>query len=400
MIINFFGGFKFFIKNKVNVFLYLIRRKKINGTIDLSSSGIGHDIVVKEERVPFKRTIRSLQKTNLDVRFYPSLDIELNYPPKYVVSIKKGIVHGLKGFVLTKDFRLIRSIALDFDFICQFIDDFEILKRRFISKPKKLKGRALSLVSQAGGDNYFHWMIDVLPKLFLYKKSSYAGLDIDYYIFNPIKHKFSLELLELLNIPKEKIIEILPYQSIQVDELLATSPPSITSNEHRLPIPHWIINNWRRSLLELEKVKPPNNPYSKIYINRLDSKKRPIQNEHEVIEYFEDNGFKSITLSKLSVINQISLFANADIIIGPHGAGFTNILFCKKETVLVEIFSFDEQKSSNIGTVNFANLANQLSLNYYVLQIKKDDLPNQTSNTSFIYEIDNLISKAVKQILL
>ena len=34
---------------------------------------------------------------------------------------------------------------------------------------------------------------------------------------------------------------------------------------------------------------------------------------------------------------QVYLFNNAKIIIGPHGAAFTNLIFCKKNTKVIEI---------------------------------------------------------------
>jgi capsular polysaccharide biosynthesis protein len=33
----------------------------------------------------------------------------------------------------------------------------------------------------------------------------------------------------------------------------------------------------------------------------------------------------------------IQLFNWADVVIGPHGAGFSNLVFCKPKTVVIEI---------------------------------------------------------------
>ena len=43
----------------------------------------------------------------------------------------------------------------------------------------------------------------------------------------------------------------------------------------------------------------------------------------------------------ISFKNQINLFRNSSIIIGAHGAAFTNIIFCKPGTKIIEIIPKD-----------------------------------------------------------
>ena len=45
-------------------------------------------------------------------------------------------------------------------------------------------------------------------------------------------------------------------------------------------------------------------------------------------------------LNKLSFTKQIYLFQNADYIVGAHGAAFTNLVFCKPKTKIIEFRSF------------------------------------------------------------
>ena len=49
-------------------------------------------------------------------------------------------------------------------------------------------------------------------------------------------------------------------------------------------------------------------------------------------------GFQRYHLTKLSFVEQIMLFKNAEIIIGPIGSGLTNILFCNKDVQIVELY--------------------------------------------------------------
>ena len=50
-------------------------------------------------------------------------------------------------------------------------------------------------------------------------------------------------------------------------------------------------------------------------------------------------------MSNLSFLEQVSLFRNASKIVGLHGGGFANIIFCNPKTLVLEI------KSSTAGAV-------------------------------------------------
>jgi len=78
-----------------------------------------------------------------------------------------------------------------------------------------------------------------------------------------------------------------------------------------------------------------------IYISRKDTKLRGVSNEDDFIQKLEKQGFKSVILSELTVVQQIRLFRSATFIVAPHGAGLTNIIFCRPDTTLVELLPDD-----------------------------------------------------------
>ncbi|RSD35372.1 MAG: capsular polysaccharide biosynthesis protein [Methanohalophilus sp.] len=65
---------------------------------------------------------------------------------------------------------------------------------------------------------------------------------------------------------------------------------------------------------------------------------RKIINEKELEEYLLSHGFEIIEMSKLSFLEQVKICAESKIIVGPHGAGLSNIVFCNNATIL-ELFS-------------------------------------------------------------
>ena len=76
----------------------------------------------------------------------------------------------------------------------------------------------------------------------------------------------------------------------------------------------------------------------KVFISREDAISRKMINEQEVFQYFEKYGFKKYVLGSMSLVEQIALFQEADIIIGSVGSGMTNVIFCKPDVKIFDIF--------------------------------------------------------------
>lgn len=78
-------------------------------------------------------------------------------------------------------------------------------------------------------------------------------------------------------------------------------------------------------------VHDNNQSPKKIYITRDDSQgKRPLKNRKEVNAILTENGFEVIKLEQLNFKEKISIFKNADVIVGDFSAGWGHIVFAKK----------------------------------------------------------------------
>ena len=66
------------------------------------------------------------------------------------------------------------------------------------------------------------------------------------------------------------------------------------------------------------------------------NKYRGIKNEKELIHFLKKKILFSQTI-KLSVEEQIKLFNDAQIVIGLHGAGLANLIWCNKYTKIIEL---------------------------------------------------------------
>ena len=242
----------------------------------------------------------------------------------------------------------------------------QILKTGTPKYLKKIDGNILILAQGASGDNYCHWLLDILPKLKL-ASLLYDLNKIDYFYFSKL-NSFQLQILKLIGIDKKKFIDTKKNKHCFSKKIIFTTHPNYfkgTFSEAQSNIPKWIIQYLRKKFLKL--VKNKKKTYKKIYIDRSDSvfNHCKLINNSEVETFLKLKGFKVLKLSKLSFLNQITIFNNAKFIIGAHGAGLANLIFCKKNTRVIEI------KPHNHPNKIYQRISNINHLNYELLKLKK-----------------------------
>jgi len=245
---------------------------------------------------------------------------------------------------------------------------------------KKLEGTTLSLLTGgAGNNNYWHWLYDVLPRLSLCSKIVDLK-EIDFFLFPNLSKKFQNETLDCLNIPQSKRLSSEKFRHIATEELLVTDHPVVVTGDTSRDIqniPSWIML-WLRNSFINHNIINNKKSKNKIYIDRRDSKhanERLIKNEEEVKKYLLNNNFICINLGDIKFTEQVDLFYNADCVVGLHGAGFANIVFCRPGTKVIEL------RSENAGPV-IGNLAKINDLNYCPIiteaqEIQESNYPNQ-----------------------
>ena len=96
-------------------------------------------------------------------------------------------------------------------------------------------------------------------------------------------------------------------------------------------------------------------------------------NEPEIVDTLKQYGFESVALETLSLLEQIALMANAEVVIAPHGAGLTNIVFCDPGTKIIE---FLYPASVN---VMYWTIAEEMKFEYYYL-MAEGDVPPENVN--------------------
>lgn len=274
----------------------------------------------------------------------PEFSIAPKFPHKgyfyelFILNIPNGQVQSLSGHVFI-DGKLSDEMARGDRFEC--LIEIPNIKDENV---KKISGRVAVIAQHGAGGkwaNYYHALYEVFGRLAILE---IAGIEYDW-LYIPLDKKYVREFLELWGIDFSKIIA--PDDEkfcIQADELIVPSMVINTScgHDHAGNFQHPVTSMYVREKL-LKKALEKNIDVSlfskRVFISRRDvPKMRRILNEDEIFKLFESMGFVSYELSNLSVLEQIILLHNADIVVSEQGSGLANTLFCKPGTLVIEIF--------------------------------------------------------------
>lgn len=254
-------------------------------------------------------------------------------PPTFIARIPEGRVCGQAGDVIARDDRLLADVALyDPDVPFRTLVFHPVWSANDMPRPRQLRGRFGLLATVHGQHNYFHWLFQVLPRLELLNRGGLASNSFDGFIINPVTYPFQAESLQLLGIPSEKWIEAEDSTHLQAEELWVCSNLIVSAHKSK-----WAHDFLNRTFLPSSDIAP--NLPSRLYVSRADVSHRNILNEPELMDVLSRLGFESVTLSGLSVLRQAALFHAAKIVVAPHGAGLTNLVFSRPGARAIELFS-------------------------------------------------------------
>lgn len=291
----------------------------------------------------------------------------------FVLEIEKGRLltdNRLNISVIDQQHQLIDKVSYQYlKGKTVTVEENEVLKQKFFYKPEHIKGNVFVMLSGGGASegNYYHWMIDTLPRIHLLKLSGFFE-KIDFFVVPQYAYPFQKETLQILGIGKEKIIVPAKHQfHVTADRLFVSSHPR---GEKSFLIPDWVFDFYKNHFSHGEVSSTAiQAPY--VYISRADSPKRKVSNEEEILPFLREAGFQVFQLSKLGFQEQICLFAQAKIILSSHGAGLVNMVFCKNKSVkLIEFYS------EGFVHAYFYDVAFKMGIEYHFLIFKNKNPAN------------------------
>ena len=254
---------------------------------------------------------------------------------------------------------------------------------------KKINGKVFNLCQGASGNNYFHFMFDVVPKIYLLNSKIDLNKIDFFYIANP--KKWQIKILKDLGIPKDKLLSSKKYNHIIADEIYTVDHPWYikgTIQNSVKEIPSWIVLKNRDIFLK----KNRKNTKKRIFLDRSNSSYNhcQISNPNFVNKFLLKNKFKSLKPEFLTFKSQINLFNNSSIIIGAHGANLANIIFCQPRTKIIELIPADHPNRQ------CERISKILNLKYFRIKTKPN---NSDINYPFRIDVEEKHLKSIKKII-
>jgi len=274
----------------------------------------------------------------------------------FVAAIENAYIEGENGLVWDVEGNIYHEKNMFFERTSPNPMPTEVTANAIFQATKKTHYPLLATTIQRYGHMYYHFVVETLPKLVLLKE---AGLPEGTKILmwgEPYEQKF----LDILGIPKEAVVKYDPLKVYTADVLYFPTPtPRITPARESLEMT-------REVFLGAEEVLPEAERDLIIYCTRRDASTRSVANEAELLERIaaEFPNEKVVVYDNIDDVSAlVDLFKRAKVIIGPHGAGLSHMLFAAPGTHILE-FQFMRDPP-----MMFWHLAAALNQDYWLLPV-------------------------------
>jgi hypothetical protein len=256
----------------------------------------------------------------------------LEYPlyEKTLFRIKNITMRGKEGIVFLPDGSVTHQTA----WAPEQITATDAYRKKWRGREVFKKGNYSTLILY-WGRGYYHWFNDVLAML-------HETLDMmpeDTLFVMPVGFQnvyggnFYLKTLNALGIARDRVVEFDGTESWAFENFW-WQPPAVHPDDQTPGAMQWIGQQIVQSVPFGQAEKPV-----RIYISRTLPSARVIANEEELLPGLLEMGFQVCRLENMTFEEQVRLFRNAEVVVGPHGAGFTNLIFSKPGTRVVEILT-------------------------------------------------------------
>lgn len=178
--------------------------------------------------------------------------------------------------------------------------------------------------------NYFHWLTDAIPRLYLAKQ-----YDPDINLLLPSFFQsvgYTEESLEPFNLTSVRIIP--EDHAVFVKKFQFPTYSAVTGNYNESVI-RPVGEIYRRHF------GVPASTGRRIYISRSKAPVRNVINENEIVPILARHGFEIVHCENMSFSEQVKIFSEASMIAGPHGAGLVNMMFMHPGAKVLEIHPRD-----------------------------------------------------------
>ncbi len=238
----------------------------------------------------------------------------------FVARIPEARIVGTSGAVITPDGGLLEESMWGMGWLQK-----DRALNSFKLKYERRQGNFYTIASLFS-EGYAHWVLDTLPRLYALDRSPTDDLQI--IVSRPLAdwHKESLAMLGLENMR----FVALEDRCLQLETLYFPGYVGDPGNHHPQGC-RWLRE---RFLKDYKKERGTR----RLYITRRLARGRRVLNEEELQPILNDYGFEIVETENLSFRGKVELLSDAEIVVGPHGGGLTNLLFAPQSCRVLELF--------------------------------------------------------------
>lgn len=211
------------------------------------------------------------------------------------------------------------------------------------ARPARRLARATWILERVY-DNHSHWLTAHLPKLVLLRDRGLLG-DL---VLPRTRTRVMDATLAALGIDPAACLAFDPAEPLEVDALTILS-----------------TDRFRPELLGpvREALAPPRpqGADARVFVSRKGSRGRNLLTEDALRPALETRGFRLVRMEDLSFEEQVALMRRTSVLVAPHGAGLTNMMFCPPGAQVVEI------GDPGFPNPNFYALACAMGLGYRIV---------------------------------
>jgi capsular polysaccharide biosynthesis protein len=254
----------------------------------------------------------------------PNLDIVGAFP-RYFRDIAPATIWGESGLVIDAEGLPVVD-ALWFPEQLDNCPDFRRSWRRFV--PMNHSGTYFNVMLY-WCRGYYHWICDVLPRV----QAALPGL--------PAGTRFIVpdgmtgperDSLAGVGVQPESCIAFRGKRPWSVEKLVHVPPITMTGDH--TPDSLQALRDRIFASLGPDRAQRRD---KKIYISRKQGAERSILNEADLLPVLRRSEFEIVRCEELTFEQQVRLFREAETVIGPHGGGFANLVWCHPGTKVFEI---------------------------------------------------------------
>jgi hypothetical protein len=236
-----------------------------------------------------------------------------------------------------------------------------------------------------GSWNWFHFLIEIMPKLILFDQKYSQTLFVNEII---------------LTIPSmKKILEIVSENNFTVKYLSSEKVYFVEKLYFINDFNHLQFNRFDNHIkaegtffnpeitcdfsnLVLKKLSVKDNLPERIFLYRKNTH-RIAKNQDQILKFLTELGFVPICLEELSIDEQASYFKTAKFIIGISGAAWSNLIFCRNQPKAI---CFVPENAEEFTA--FSNLAKIFGADFYIQPYLND---GNHANSNFIINFEKFV---------